>query len=354
MTMNVRGYAAHSSTSPLGLFHFVRRDPRPDDLVIEILYCGICHSDLHNVQNDWGYSKYPMVPGHEMVGRVVKVGASVSKFKVNDHVGVGCLVDSCRICTPCTTGHEQFCAKQATYSYGSLDRIDRLPTQGGYSETIVVSQDFALKIPEGLDLKGVAPLLCAGITTWAPLQRAKITSSSRVAIIGLGGLGHIAIKIAKAMGAEVTLITRHIKKARDAQALGANHVVASTDQEAMSSLKGRFDVIMDTVPYVHDVNPFIATLALNGRFVLLGYFGPLEPPLITAPLIFGQRTIEGSMIGGIAETQAMLDFCGQHHITSNVEVMQIQDVNTAYERMRQSDVKYRFVIDLASLRSEQG
>ena len=351
MTMNVRGYAAHSNTTPLGLFHFVRRDPRPDDVVIDILYCGVCHSDLHNVRNDWGYSQYPMVPGHEIVGRVSAIGNDVSKFKVGDHVGVGCLVDSCRHCAPCLQGHEQFCIKHATYSYGSIDRQDKLPTQGGYSEMIVVAQDFVLKIPEGLDLKGAAPLLCAGITTWSPLKRANISATSKVAVVGLGGLGHLAIKLAKGLGAEVTLITRTIAKETEARALGADHVALSTDKKKISSFKGQFDLIIDTIPYAHDINPYVPALAYNGKLVLVGYFGPLEPALNTAPLIFGQKSIEGSLIGGIAETQEMLDFCAQHAITSDIEIIQPQDINQAFERMLKSDVKYRFVIDLASLKT---
>ena len=350
MTRPARGYAALSSTSPLGLFHFVRRDPRPDDVVIELLYCGICHSDLHNVRNDWGYSKYPMVPGHEMVGRVVQIGAHVTKFKVHDAVGVGCLVDSCRTCQPCQKGDEQFCVKQPTYGYGSVDRHDEQPTQGGFSDVIVVSQDFVLRIPEGLDLSRAAPLLCAGITAWSPLKRAHITPGSQVAVVGLGGLGHMAIKLAKGLGAEVTLITRSSDKAEAAKALGADHVAMSIDKKSMSALRGKFDLILDTVPYAHDVNPYMGLLTHGGKLVLVGYFGPLEPPLNTSPLIFGQRSLEGSLIGGIADTQAMLDFCAEHNIMADIELIPVQDINAAFERMHQSDVKYRFVIDLQTLR----
>jgi uncharacterized zinc-type alcohol dehydrogenase-like protein len=351
MTRQARGYAALSSTSPLGLFHFVRREPRADDVVIELLYCGICHSDLHNVRNDWGYSKYPMVPGHEMVGRVVQIGANVTKFKVHDAVGVGCLVDSCRTCQPCQKGDEQFCAKQPTYGYGSLDRHDGQATQGGFSDVIVVSQDFVLRIPDGLELSRAAPLLCAGITAWSPLKRARITKGSQVAVVGLGGLGHMAVKLAKGLGAEVTLITRSDDKAEAATALGIDHVVLSGDKKNMSALRGKFDLILDTIPEAHDVNPYVGLLTHGGKLVLVGYFGPLEPPLNTSPLIFGQRSLEGSLIGGIADTQAMLDFCAEHHISADIELIPAQDINTAFERMSRSDVKYRFVIDLQTLAS---
>ncbi len=349
MTRPARGYAALSSNSPLGLFHFVRREPRADDVVIELLYCGICHSDLHNVRNDWGYSKYPMVPGHEMVGRVVQTGANVSKFKVNDAVGVGCLVDACRTCLPCQKGDEQFCLKQPTYAYGSVDRHDEQATQGGFSDVIVVSQDFVLRIPDGLELSRAAPLLCAGITAWSPLKRAHITQGSQVAVVGLGGLGHMAVKLAKALGAKVTLITRSDDKAQAANALGVDHVALSSDKKTMSALRGKFDLILDTIPEAHDVNPYMGLLTYGGKLVLVGYFGPLEPPLNTSPLIFGQRAIEGSLIGGIADTQAMLDFCADHQIMADIELISAQDIHTAFERMGRSDVKYRFVIDLQTL-----
>ena len=345
-----RGYAALSSTSPLSLFHFVRRDPRADDVVIEILYCGICHSDLHNVRNDWGYSKYPMVPGHEIVGRIIQIGANVTRFKVNDAVGVGCLVDACRSCPPCQQGQEQFCAQQPTYAYGSLDRHDQTPTQGGFSDVIVVSQDFVLRIPDGLDLSRAAPLLCAGITVWSPLQRHGIGAGNHVAVVGLGGLGHMAIKLAKGLGAEVTLITRSEDKAAAAHALGADHVAVVVDKKSLSKLRNQFDMVLDTVPYAHDVNPYMGTLAPGGKLVMLGYFGPLEPALNTSALLFGQRALEGSLIGGLAATQALLDFCGQHQIAADVEVIPAQDINVAFERMLRSDVRYRFVVDLRSVK----
>ena len=351
MTMNVLGYAAQSARDALAPHRFVRRDPRADDVLLEILYCGVCHSDLHQVRNDWGGSVYPMVPGHEIIGRVVSVGPKVTGFKPGDHVGVGCMVDSCRHCSACEQGLEQYCEELPTYTYNGFDRHDRLPTFGGYSERIVVSEKFVLKIPDGMDLKGAAPLLCAGITTWSPLRHWRVGTGSNVAVVGLGGLGHMALKLAKALGADVTLFTRSPGKAQDAHRLGANHITLSTDQGQMAAVKGKFDLIIDTVPYVHDLNPYLPTLSLNGTLVLVGFLGDLEPVLNTVPLIMGRRSVAGSVIGGIAETQEMLDFCGKHGITSDIEVIKIQDINDAYERMLKSDVKYRFVIDMASLKA---
>ena len=351
MTMNVLGYAAQSPKDALAPHRFVRRDPRPDDVVIEILYCGVCHSDLHQVRNDWGFSIYPIVPGHEIIGRVVSVGPDVTRFKAGDHVGVGCMVDSCRHCAACEQGLEQYCEGIPTYTYNGVDRHDRMPTFGGYSEKIVVSDDFVLKIPDGLDLKGAAPLLCAGITTWSPLRHWKVGKGSNVAAIGLGGLGHMALKLAKALGAHVTLFTRSPGKEQDARRLGADSVVLSTDEGQMAAVKGRFELIIDTVPYVHDLNPYLPSLSLDGTLVLVGFLGGLEPVLGTVPLIMGRKSVAGSVIGGIAETQEMLDFCGDHGITSDIEVIKIQDINEAYERMLKSDVKYRFVIDMASLKA---
>jgi alcohol dehydrogenase (NADP+) len=350
MTYHVRGYAATSPESPLGLFPFLRRSPRPDDVVIDILYCGVCHSDIHNARNDWGAANYPMVPGHEIIGRVAETGSGVTKFKVGDHVGVGCMVDSCRHCAACGKGLEQYCEGPATYTYNGVDRHDGSRTYGGYSEKIVVAEDFVLKIPDGLDLKGAAPLLCAGITTWSPLRHWKVGPGSKVAVVGLGGLGHMAIKLAKGLGAEVTLFTRSPGKGDDARRLGADHVVLSTDDGQMASVGGRFDLIIDTVPYLHDVNPYLPTLAVDGTLVLVGFLGPLEPPLNSGPLVMQRKGVAGSLIGGIAETQEMLDFCGEHGITSDIELIAIQDINAAYERMLRSDVKYRFVIDMASLK----
>ena len=291
-----------------------------------------------------------MVPGHEIIGRVVHVGKSVTKFNVGDLAGVGCMVDSCQHCSACEQGLEQYCEEGNTLTYNDIDRHDGLPTFGGYSDKIVVTEKFVVKVPEGIDLRGAAPLLCAGITTWSPLRHWQVGEGSKVAVVGLGGLGHMAIKLANALGAEVTLFTRSPGKEADARRLGASHVVLSTDSEQMKATANQFDLIIDTVPYVHDLNPYIPTLALSGTLVLVGYLGALDTFLNTVPLILGRRSVAGSVIGGIAETQEMLDFCGQHGITADVEVINIQDINHAWQRMLKSDVKYRFVIDIASLK----
>ncbi|MES2760048.1 MAG: NAD(P)-dependent alcohol dehydrogenase [Pseudomonadota bacterium] len=351
MTMTALGYAAHSATAPLEPFRFERRAARADDVVIDVLYCGVCHSDLHNARNDWGNAVYPMVPGHEIIGRVVSVGAGVSRFSAGDEVGVGCMVDSCQHCKACARDLEQYCAEGSTYTYNGVDRVDHRATQGGYSDKIVVSERFVLKVPSGLDLKGAAPLLCAGITTWSPLRHWKAGPGSNVAVVGLGGLGHMALKLAKALGANVTLFTRSLDKQEDARRLGADAVVLSTDPAAMKSAGGQFDLIIDTVPYAHDLNPYLPTLAVDGTLVLVGYLGPLDPMLNSAALVMGRKAVAGSLIGGIAETQEMLDFCGEHNIVSDIEVIDIQAINDAYERMLKSDVKYRFVIDMASLKA---
>lgn len=348
--MNVQGYAARTPTDPLAPFAFQRREPRVDDVVIDILYCGVCHTDLHFARNHGGVTAYPVVPGHEIVGRVSHVGAQVTRFKAGDIVGVGCMVDSCGHCQACTLGLEQACHEGATFTYGFLDRRDGMRTYGGYSERIVAPDRFVLHVPDGLDPAAAAPLLCAGITTWSPLRQWKVGPGSKVGVVGLGGLGHMAIKLAKALGAEVTLFTRSADKAADARALGADHVVLSGDADQLAAVSGQFAVIIDTVPYVHDVNPYVAALGFEGVLGLVGYFGPLEPPVTAGPLLHGRRVLTGSFIGGIQETQQMLDFCGQHGIVSDIEMMAIQDINEAYDRMLNSDVKYRFVIDMASLR----
>ena len=351
MTINVLGYATHSPTEALASYRFERREPRANDVVIEILYCGVCHSDLHQARNDWNNSIYPMVPGHEIIGRVISVEPDVTRFKPGDPVGVGCMVDSCQHCAACEHGLEQYCEEFPTLTYNAVDPHDQMPTFGGYSKKIVVSDKFVLKVPDGLDLAGAAPLLCAGITTWSPLRHWKVGKESQVAVIGLGGLGHMALKLANALGADVTLFTRSPGKEQDARRLGAHRIVLSTDEGQMAAVKGQFDLIIDTVPYVHDLNPYLPTLALNGTLVLVGYLGNLDPLLNTTPLIMGRKSVAGSLIGGIAETQEMLDFCGKQGITSDIEVIQIQDINEAYERMLKSDVKYRFVIDMASLKA---
>jgi uncharacterized zinc-type alcohol dehydrogenase-like protein len=349
MTFPASGYAAHTPDTPLAPFQFDRRDPRRDDVVIDILYCGVCHSDIHNSRNDWGGAQYPMVPGHEIVGRVKRVGSNVTCFKAGDQVGVGCMVDSCQHCKACAADLEQYCENGATYTYNAVDRQDSTPTFGGYSDSIVVNEKFVLRVPDGLDLAGAAPLLCAGITTWSPLRHWNVGPDSKVAVVGLGGLGHMALKLAHAMGAEVTLFTRSPGKEDDAKRLGADHVVLSTDPEQMQAASNTFDLIIDTVPYVHDVNPYVPTLATNGTIVMVGYLGPLEPALNSAPLVVNRKAVAGSLIGGIAETQEMLDFCGLHNITSDIEMIDIATINGAYDRMLKSDVKYRFVIDMASL-----
>ncbi len=351
MTMDVHGYAATSPESDLAPFQFERRDPRPDDVVIDILFCGVCHSDLHTARNDWGWTTYPIVPGHEIIGRVTSVGPNVTRFRVGDHVGVGCMVDSCRQCAACKEGLEQYCEQGPVFTYGGVDRHDRRPTHGGYSDGIVVSERFVVKIPDGLDLKGVAPLLCAGITTWSPLRHWKVGEGSHVAVAGLGGLGHMALKLAKALGAHVTLFTRSPGKEQDARRLGADQVVLSTDAAQMAGVARRFDLIIDTVPSVHDVGPYVPTLAIGGTLVLVGYLGDLDPMLNTVPMILGRKSVAGSLIGGLPETQELLEFCGAHGITADVEVIPMQDINAAYERMLKSDVKYRFVIDMASLKA---
>ncbi len=350
-TKNTKAFGTNSATAPLKEMTIQRREVTPTDVEIEILYCGVCHSDLHTARNDWGGTVYPVVPGHEIVGRITKVGDKVTKLKVGDIGAVGCLVDSCGHCESCEHDLEQFCLNGYTGTYGSPDKHLGGYTHGGYSERIIVDERFVLKVPSNLDLAAVAPLLCAGITTWSPLRHWNVTKGSKVAVVGLGGLGHMAIKLANGLGAEVTLFSRTPNKKEDAIKLGASHVVISTDEEQMKSVKGKFDLIIDTVPYVHDVNPYVATLNYSGTLVLVGYLGDLDPMLNTVPMIMGRKSVAGSVIGGIAETQELLDFCGKHNIVSDIEIIKMQDINTAYERMLKSDVKYRFVIDMASLKN---
>ena len=346
----VKAYGTQAADAPLKQMNIDRREVLENDIEIEILYCGVCHSDLHTARNDWGFTVYPAVPGHEIVGKVTKVGSGVTKVKVGDFAGVGCLVDSCRECDSCKQDLEQFCLNGMVGTYNGKDKHLQHQTYGGYSEKIVVDEHFVLKVPANLNLAAVAPLLCAGITTWSPLRHWGVGKDSKVAVIGLGGLGHMAIKLAKGLGAEVTLFSRTPDKTKDALELGADAVVISTDADQMTSVKGKFDLIIDTVPYVHDVNPYITTLGVNGTLVLVGYLGGLDPILNTVPLILGRKSVAGSLIGGIAETQEMLDFCGEHNIVSEIELINMQDINEAYERMLKSDVRYRFVIDMASLK----
>lgn len=345
----VKAYGANAIDAPLTPFNINRRVANPTDVEIEILYCGVCHSDLHTARNDWGGTIYPTVPGHEIVGRVSKVGSEVTKFKVGDLAAVGCLVDSCCTCASCKQDLEQYCLNGFTGTYNGKDKHLGGHTFGGYSQKVVVTEHFVLKVPENLNLAATAPLLCAGITTWSPLRHWNVGKDSTVAVVGLGGLGHMAIKLAKALGAKVTLFSRSPEKEKDAKELGADEMIISTDAAQMKSVTGKFDLIIDTVPYVHDVNEYIPTLNINGTLVLVGYLGGLEPILNTVPMILGRKSVAGSVIGGIAETQEMLDFCGEHNIVSEIEIIKMQDINEAYERMLKSDVRYRFVIDMASL-----
>lgn len=349
-TTQVKAFGTEAADADLKELNINRRAVNEKDIEIDILYCGVCHSDLHTARNDWGFTSYPAVPGHEIVGKITKVGNGVTKFRVGDLAAVGCLVDSCRTCSSCAQDLEQYCLNGWVGTYNSEDKHLGGMTFGGYSEKVVVDEHFVLKVPANLDLAAVAPLLCAGITTWSPLRHWNVGKGSKVAVVGLGGLGHMAIKLAKGLGAEVTLFSRTPNKEKDALDLGADAVIISTDQNQMNTVSGKFDVIIDTVPYVHDVNPYVATLNISGTLVLVGYLGGLEPILHTVPMIMGRKSIAGSLIGGIAETQEMLDFCGKHNIVSDIEIIKMQEINEAYERMIKSDVKYRFVIDMSSLK----
>jgi len=347
--MNVSGYAAQSPTEPVAPWEFERRNPRPDDVSIDILYCGVCHTDIHQTRNGWGYSTYPMVPGHEIIGRVSSVGGDVTGFKPGDMVGVGTMVDSCQHCAACLAGLEVYCENTCTQTYNDKDRRDGSPTYGGYSNKIIVSDRFVLHIPDALDPKAAGPLLCAGITTYSPLKHWKIGPGHKVAIVGLGGLGHLGLKFAKALGAEVSLFTRSAGKEEEARRLGADHVVISTDPAQMAAAGNRFDFLLDTVPSAHDLNPYLATLKLDGTHILVGQLDAVDPPLLGVMLMAGRKSLVGSGAGGIAETQEMLDFCAERGITCDVEMIRIQGINEAFERVLKSDVRYRFVIDMASL-----
>jgi alcohol dehydrogenase (NADP+) len=349
-TTQVKAFGTEAADADLKKLQINRRDVTAKDIEIDILYCGVCHSDLHTTRNDWGGTLYPSIPGHEIVGKITKIGSEVTKFKVGDLAGVGCLVDSCHTCDNCKKNLEQYCSNGWVGTYNGEDKHLGGHTFGGYSEKIVVDEHYVLLIPANLELSAVAPLLCAGITTWSPLKHWKVGKDSKVAVVGLGGLGHMAVKLAKGLGAEVTLFSRTPDKIQDAKDLGAHHVVISTDANQMNAVSGAFDLIIDTVPTIHDINPYVVTLNTSGTLVLVGYLGGLEPILNTVPMILGRKPVAGSLIGGIAETQEMLDFCGKHNIVSEIEIIKIQDINHAYERMLKSDVKYRFVIDMASLK----
>ncbi|SFI12152.1 NAD(P)-dependent alcohol dehydrogenase [Halpernia frigidisoli] len=350
-TTTVKAFGAESKTADLKEMNIERREVTANDIEIDILFCGVCHSDLHTARNDWGGSKYPAVPGHEIVGRISKIGADVKNFKVGDLAGVGCMVDSCRECENCKQDLEQYCTQGMTGTYNGNDTHLGGHTFGGYSEKVVVDQNYVLRVPENLDLAAVAPLLCAGITTYSPLKHWNVNENSKVAVVGLGGLGHMAIKLAKGMGAHVSLFSRSPEKTQDAMDLGADAVIISTDESHMKDVQSKFDLIIDTVPYDHDLNEYIPTLNVNGTIVLLGFIGSLEDKLSTVPLVLGRKAIAGSLIGGIAETQEMLDFCGEKNIVSEIEMIDMQNINEAYERMLKSDVKYRFVIDMKSLKN---
>ena len=349
---NAKGYAAESATSKLAPFSFDRREPRPDDVSIEIDYCGVCHTDIHFAQNDWGVSQFPLVPGHEIVGRVTAVGPDVKAYKVGDTVGVGCMVDSCRSCKACDSGLEQYCIEGMTGTYNGQDRHDGSITYGGYSDKVVVSERFVVKVPEKLDPAAAAPLLCAGITTYSPLRHYGVKAGDKVGVIGMGGLGHMGVKFAKALGAEVTLFTRSENKVAEAKKQGADHVVISTDRAQMKAAAQSFDFMLDTVPVQHDLNPYLNCLKFDGTHILVGLIEPIqEPPLQAGALVSKRRVLGGSLIGGMPETQEVLDFCAEHDITCDIEMLDIKNINEAYERMKKGDVKYRFVIDMKTLKN---
>ncbi|TAM51142.1 MAG: NAD(P)-dependent alcohol dehydrogenase [Paraburkholderia sp.] len=344
------GYAAKDADSPLVAFDIQRRDLRAHDVQIEVLFCGVCHSDLHQARNEWRNTIFPVVPGHEIVGRVTQVGPTVTRYKSGDLVGVGCLVDSCRTCASCAEGLEQYCENGFVGTYNGVDRVSGETTYGGYSTSVVVDEAFVLRVPDNLDPAGAAPLLCAGITTYSPLRQWGAGPGKKVGVVGLGGLGHMGVKLARAMGAHVVLFTTSPSKIEDAKRLGAHEVVISKDPAQMQAHLNSFDFILNTVAAQHDLNPFIALLKRDATMTLVGAPEHDHPSPQVFNLIFKRRRLAGSLIGGIAETQEMLDFCGEHGITSDIEMIPMQGINEAYERMLKSDVKYRFVIDLDSLR----
>jgi len=343
-----KAWAAQSATSPLAPFQAPRREVGDRDVLVDITHCGVCHSDIHQARDEWGGSIFPMVPGHEIVGRVARVGKQVERFRAGDIVGVGCMVDSCRTCDSCQRDLEQFCQRGAAMTYNGTEMDRKTPTYGGYSKQVVVDERFTLRIPGGLDPAGAAPLLCAGITTYSPLRHWKAGPGSRVGVVGLGGLGHMAVKLAASMGAEVTMLSTSKAKEADARRLGAQHFALTTDKATFRKLAGGFDLIVDTISAPHDLNAHLGMLKVDGAMVLLGV-PPTPAPVHAFSLIGGRKSLSGSLIGGIAETQEMLDYCATHRITSDVEVIPIEKINQAYERMLKGDVRYRFVIDLATL-----
>jgi uncharacterized zinc-type alcohol dehydrogenase-like protein len=346
--IHTKAYAAPGAAKPLGPFELDRREPGPRDILIEIAYCGVCHSDVHQVRDEWGGSQFPMVPGHEIVGRVARVGAEVKGFKPGDLAGVGCMVDSCRVCPSCARNLEQFCQKGAAFTYNGteMDRVTR--TYGGYSSRVVVDEAFALHISPKLDLAAMAPLLCAGITTYSPLRHWNTRPGDKVGVVGLGGLGHMAVKLAAAMGAEVTMLSTSPAKEADARRLGATGFGLTSDEATFKRLAGRFDLIIDTISAAHDYNKYLGMVRLEGAMVLLGV-PPAPIPVAAGSLIFGRKTLSGSLIGGIKETQEMLDFCAEHNVVSDIELIPFADINQAYERMLKGDVRYRFVLDTRTL-----
>jgi uncharacterized zinc-type alcohol dehydrogenase-like protein len=348
----VKAYGAQSSEADLKALNIQRREITQDDVKIDIEYCGVCHSDIHQVRNDWKNSKYPVVPGHEIIGRVTQVGKNVTNFKKGDLVGVGCMVDSCQECDSCKEDLEQFCENGATLTYNSKDNHLGGHTYGGYSQEIVVDKEFVLSVPENIDAKAAAPLLCAGITTYSPLRHWNVKKGDKVGVIGLGGLGHMGVKFAHALGAQVVMITTSPSKAEDAKKLGADKVLVSKNEADMKKQAGTFDFLLNTIPVGHDMNPYVALLKRDATMVLVGAIEPLEP-LHGGGLIGGRKRIAGSVIGGIKETQEMLDFCGEHNIVSDIEMIDMQKINQAFDRVVKSDVKYRFVIDMKSLKEQQ-
>ncbi|WP_205748204.1 NAD(P)-dependent alcohol dehydrogenase [Dyadobacter bucti] len=349
-TKDIKAYGTQAADALLDQLNISRRKPTAHDVEIEIRYCGVCHSDLHTARNEWHGTVYPCVPGHEIVGTVVSVGDHVHKFKVGDTVGVGCMVDSCRECQYCQEGLEQYCEPGMTGTYGSPDKYLGTQTYGGYSESVVVNENYVLSIPENLDLAATAPLLCAGITTYSPLRHWNVGPGKKVGIVGIGGLGHMGIKIAKAMGAHVVAFTTSESKFAEAQRLGADEVVLSKDADQMAAYRGKLHFILDAVSAEHDINAYLSLLRVDGSLALVG--APEQPlPVAAFSVIMGRKSFAGSMIGGIAETQEMLDFCGKHNIVADIEMIDIGQINEAYERLLKGDIKYRFVIDLASLKN---
>ena len=347
--IEIKAYGAEEQGADLKQMNIQRRELKPNDVKIKITYCGVCHSDIHQIDNDWGNSKYPVVPGHEIIGRVVEIGENVQNYHKNDLVGVGCMVDSCQECSACEDDLEQFCENGMVATYNGKNEHTGKRTFGGYSEMIIVREEFVLDIPDNIDEKGAAPLLCAGITTYSPLAHWGIKKGDKVGVIGLGGLGHMGIKFADAMGAHVVMITTSPEKADDAKSLGADEVLISKNEEEMKRHFGSFDFLLNTVPVKHDINPYLQLLKRDSTMVMVGAIEPLEE-MHGGNLIMGRKRVAGSLIGGIKETQEMLDFCGEHNITSDIELIDIDNINNAYQRVKDSDVKYRFVIDMESLK----